>query len=148
MPKVKLTKQFMKTGLVCDPTRTHQEYCCSDLPGFIADVLATSPGKATFKLRYKNSAGRTAYKTIGRSDVIDLPAARAKARRIKLEVLDGRDFQAEARAKNQSQTWDSFFNTHYLVHAKQHKRSWANDAEMHRLRLHDRYREPDRLLPS
>ena len=137
MPIVNLTEKFIETSLVCPADKSHQEYCDRSIRGFIADVQQTSPGVATFKLRYKNGEGKTAYHKIGRSSEIDLKDARKEAKRLKAEIHLGRDPQAETRAKRQSMTWTEFVEDRYLPHAKQHKRTWRNDLDMHNLRVKD-----------
>jgi hypothetical protein len=59
--------------------------------------------------------------------------------REKLFIAAGTDPQAESRACQAVPTWDTFITDSYLPHATQVKRTWKNDADMHRLRLSPRF---------
>ena len=121
------------------PGKRKIEHCDTALPGLLFEQRAANTEWGSFRLRYKNAAVKTSYVAIGRSCDIALQEARAKAKQLKAEIQLGADPQAEAREKLKSLTWDLFFTDYYLPHSKQHKRSWANDAEMQRLRLSQQF---------
>ena len=139
MARVKLTQHYIDNAPPVPSGKTKQEHCDTALPGFLWEQRAVNTEWGSYRLRYKNSTGKTSYAAIGRSCDISLADARQKAKTLKAEIQLGADPQAAARERRKSLTWDTFFTDHYLPHAKQHKRSWANDEEMHRLRLKDRF---------
>lgn len=139
MAKVKLTQKYIDNPPPVPSGKAKEEHCDLALPGLLWEQRTTNHEWGSYRLRYKNPSGKTSYAAIGRSCEITLADARQKARQLKAEILLGADPQAEAREKRKSLSWDAFFTDHYLPHAKQHKRSWANDEEMHRLRISKRF---------
>jgi integrase len=137
--KVKLTQNYIDNPPPVPAGKTKVEHCDTSLPGLFWEQRAASTEWGSFRLRYKNSAGKTSYAAIGRSCDITLADARKKAKQIKAEIQLGADPQMEARERRKCLSWNSFFTDHYLPHSKQHKRSWANDEEMHRLRISARF---------
>ena len=138
MPATVLTDKLIKSGLICPPGKNKVELTDSARSGLYIEVRATSPGRATFWYRYKDATGTTARVKIGRTTDISLADAKAMVKVLRAKIQLGSDPAAERREKKQAPTWDVFFTDWYLPHAKQHKRSWANDEEMHRLRISDR----------
>jgi integrase len=139
MAKVKLTQKYIDNPPPVPSTKSKIEHCDIALPGFLWEQRAVNQEWGSYRLRYKNSAGKTSYAAVGRSCEITLADARQKAKLLKAEIQLGADPQAMARERRKSLTWDTFFTENYLPHAKQHKRSWANDEEMHRLRISKRF---------
>ena len=139
MAKVKLTQKYIHNPPPVPSGKAKVEHCDTTLPGLLFEQRAANTEWGSFRLRYKNAAVKTSYITIGRSCDIALQEARAKAKQLKAEIELGADPQAKIREKRKSLTWDLFFTDHYLPHSKQHKRSWANDAEMQRLRLSQQF---------
>ena len=137
MPRLNLT-QFFCNKPTLPPGKRRIEYCDANLPGMYFEVRDTSP-VGTFYLRYKNQHGKTAHQKLGTAQEITLKDARVKAQSLKASIAGGADPQASARERKSSLTWDTFFTDHYLPHAQQNKRTWKNDADMHRLRLKDRF---------
>ena len=134
--KVKLTQSYVDNLPPVPDGKIKIEHCEK---GLLLEQRASNTQWASYRLRYKNAAGKTTYISIGRSCDITLAEARQKARQLKAKIQLGADPQAEAREHRQRLTWDAFFVDHYLPHAKQRKRSWRNDEEMHRLRVSPRY---------
>jgi integrase len=121
--------------LVCPEGKRRVEYVDKGGTGLYVEVRATSPGQGTYYLRYKDADGKTCHQKIGRTDDLDLDAARSKARKLKAEITLGKDPRAEDRARKAVLTLDDFFKDHYLPHAKVHKRTWKKDSELYDLRL-------------
>lgn len=136
--KVKLTQHYIDNPPPIPAGKTKLEHCDTALPGLLWEQRAVNQQWGTFRLRYKSN-GKTTYVTLGRSCDINLADARSKAKKLKAEIALGADPQAVVREKRKSLTWNNFFTEHYLPHVKQHKRSWDNDEEMHRLRIKDRF---------
>jgi integrase len=136
--KVKLTQKYIDHPPPVPPDKAKVEHCDTALPGLLWEQRAINQEWGSYRLRYKNSAGKTSYATVGRSCDISLTEARQKARQLKAEIQLGADPQHEARERRKGMTWDTFFTDHYLPHVKQHLRSWTNLEEMHRLRISGR----------
>ena len=139
MPKILLTEKIISKGLTCPSDERRIEYCDTQIPGLYLEIRATSPGHGTYYLRYKDANGKTCHQKIGRTCDLTLKEAREEAKRLRAEIQLGANPRAETRAKKAVMTWSDFFDQWYLPHSKQHKRSWANDEEMHRLRIKDRF---------
>jgi integrase len=137
--KVKLTQKYIDHPLPVPPDKAKVEHCDIALPGLLWEQRAINQEWGSYRLRYKNSAGKTSYATVGRSCEITLAEARQKVKQLKAEIQLGSDPQHEVRKRRKGLLWETFFTEHYLPHAKQHKRSWGNDEEMHRLRINDRF---------
>jgi integrase len=132
--KIKLTQKHIDNPPPVPPGKAKVEHCDTALPGLLWEQRAINNEWGTFRLRYKNAAGRTAYAQVGRSCNITLKEARERVRQLKAEIQLGADPQAAAREKKRVPTWSVFFPD-YLKYVKQHKRSWTSDEEMHRLRI-------------
>ena len=123
----------------CPADKNRVEYCDTTVPGLYLEVRATSPHQGTLYLRFKNAAHKTAHERIGTTQEVTLKKARERARQLKANIALGTDPQADTRQRKAVPTWNAFFADQYLPHAKQNKRTWKNDEEMHRLRLSDRF---------
>ena len=117
-----------------EPTARRAELCDEIVKQLYAEIRITSPGEASFYLRYKDDAGKTCHKKIGRSDEIDVAEARRRAKKLKAEVLLGRDPQAEAKAKKSIPTIAEFARDTYLPFVTARKVTFRNDEA--NLRLH------------
>ena len=139
MAKVKLTQNHIDNPPPVPLSKSKVEHCDSSLPGLLFEQRAVNQEWGTFRLRYKNTSGKTSYAPIGRSCDITLAAARQKAKQLKAEIQLGSDPRAGIRERQNSLTWNTYFTNHYLSHSKQHLRSWGNLEEMHRLRISKRF---------
>lgn len=135
MPTLSLSTNFINTGLVCPSDKGRIEYCDKDLPGLYVLVSASSPGRGTYYLRYKDGTGKTCHQKIGRTDETSLADARRSARDYRAEIRLGADPRAEAKARKAVPTLAEFYEDSYLPYAKQHKRSWKRDETLYRLRV-------------
>ncbi len=133
--KVKLTQQYIDNPPRPAPGKSREEHCDTSLPGMYFETRATCTEWGTFFLRYKDDNGKTCHQKLGRSCDITLKQAREEAKRLRAEIQLGANPRAEAKAKKAILTWGKFFDTRYINYVRQHKRSWANDEEMHRLRI-------------
>jgi integrase len=138
MPKVNLTQKFIDNNLICPERQRKIEFCDTLVPGLRVDVTETSPGKGTFFYSRKIDGKRSHMKISSTLD-ISLKDAREYAKNLRAEYQLGGDPYAAAKAKKKVITWSNFFEQWYIPHAKQHKRSWANDQDMHRLRIKERF---------
>lgn len=135
MPIVKLNPAFISTNLICPADKPRVEWCCDEIPGLYIEVRATSPGRGTFFLRYKDRNNKTCHEKLGRSTDIGLPDARKQARKLKAEIALGADPRGEERARKAVLTFDEFFKEHYFPYVKPRKRSWDRDEQLFRLRI-------------
>jgi integrase len=137
--KVKLTQKYIDNPPPVPQGKAKEEHCDTALPGLLWEQRAINNEWGTFRLRYKNTAGRTAYAQVGRSCDITLKEARERVRQLKAEIQLGADPQAEVRERRKGMTFDTFMSDHYFPHVRQHLRSWRNLEDMHRLRISDRF---------
>ena len=136
MPTVKLTQQFIASGLIVPAGKTRIEYIDDQLKNFFVEVRATSPGEGSYYVRYRDKRKNTTrYVKIARTSQIGLVDARAKAKSIIAEIALGADPRAEVDAQKAVPTVSTFFLEQYLPHAKPRKRSYDRDEEMFRLRI-------------
>ena len=138
MPRINLTQSFCNKPTAPLNGKRKIEHCDTQIPGLLLEVRDTSP-VGTYYLRYRNSSNKTAYSKLGTALEITLKEARQKGQLLKASIAGGFDPQAASQQSQAAPTWDRFFNDSYLPHAKQNKRTWKNDADMHRLRLNDRF---------
>jgi len=135
MPIIKLNQQFINHDLQCPDGKTRIEMCDKDLPGMYVEVRATSPGRGTYYLRYKDDNNKTCHQKLGRTTDTSLADARKQAKTLKAQIALGADPRGDEKARKAVPTYADFFTEHYLPYVKPRKRSWAKDAEMFRLRL-------------
>ncbi len=139
MPVLKLTQSFINTA-VCTAGSKRTEYCDQDAPGlYYLMSVSTGPGQGTYYSRWKDPTGKTCHTKLGRATALDLSQARAANKQLRAEISLGANPQAKANAQKEVLTFSDFFETHYLPHAKCHKRSWQRDEELYRLRLKDAF---------
>ena len=108
MPIIRLTNDFIATGLRCPSVKKRIEYCDKDVRGLYILVSATSPGRGTYYLRYKDNAGKTCHQKIGTTDETTLENSRKQAKKLKSEISYGRDPKAEEKAQKGAITLDDF----------------------------------------
>ncbi|MDI1361808.1 site-specific integrase [Methylotenera sp.] len=131
MPVIHLT-QSMISELTSQGKR-RIEYCDKDLAGLFLEVRET--GQSTWYFRYRDVNSHTQTTKLGGSIDITLAQARSHAKSLRAEVALGGNPRADEKAAKAVITLDDFFNDHYLAYAKSHKRSWARDEELYRLRI-------------
>ena len=134
MPIVKLTQEFINKSLICPAGKKRFEFCDLELPGFIIIVSPISQGGTYFQ-RYKNSAGKTSYIKIARTNEMSLVDARKKAKLLKLEIANGADPSFEKRIQREVLTLSEFYEQHYKPYAAVHKRSAKSDHQIYTCRL-------------
>ncbi len=108
---------------------------CDKIKGFGMRVFPS--GKKSFLVTYRNTANTKRFYTIGNYPDITVEQARHVAKLKLLEVSNGDDPQATRRGKKDEMTFEALARD-YMVHSKEHKRSYKNDYQ--RLR--------DHLLPA
>ncbi len=134
MPVVKLTQNFVNSGLSCPAGKTRVEFVDQDVPGLYIEVRAASSGRGTFWYRHKVQ-GKLEYANLGSTSVITLAEARKKAMAIKVDLASGGTPFAAEKARKAVLTFTEFFEGHYLPYVKPRKRSWKRDDELYRLRI-------------
>lgn len=139
MARVKLTQSYVDSLPPVPEGRAKIEHCDTALPGLFLEQRAANSEWASYRLRYRNSANKTSYISIGRSCDITLAEARQKAKKLKAEIRLGADPQAEVRERRRVLTWNEFFTEHYLAHARMHLRRWQYLEGMHRNRIGPRF---------
>jgi integrase len=133
MPIVNLNANFIKHHLQCPPGKSSIEYCAKDLPGFLVEVSAVSPGVGSYRLRYKErhpATGKpqTRYKSIGRSYEIDFVDAKQRAKELKSMLALGQDIKSSDKdGGKESISYSDFFELYYKPNILQRKRSARAD---------------------
>jgi len=95
MANVKLTKATV-AKLICPPGKTEEFYWDHEMAGFGLRIVKS--GKATYVVQYRNSEGRGRRITLGDRNVLEVQAARDKAKKHLAEAQLGGDPQAAAKA--------------------------------------------------
>jgi integrase len=128
MPIIKnFNTNWIKHHLQCPPGRRSIEYCSGDLPGFLVEISAVSPGVGSYRLRYKEN-GKTRYKTIGRTYEIEFSEAKQLAREYKSRLNLGESIKDGPKDTSISElNYAEFFEHHYRPHILQRKRSARAD---------------------
>ena len=126
--KVKLTQKFVDRDLLCPEGRKQIEFCDT---GLYVLVSSTSPGIGTYYHRYKNKAGKTTHKKIGRTTDISLKEDRDRAKVLKLEIAQGKDPQAEIKQKRNEMTYSTFMLEHYFPFITPRRRSAKGYRQMY-----------------
>jgi integrase len=135
LPIVKLSQSFVTNSLTCPSDKPRVEWCCDEISGLYIEVRATTPGKGTYYLRYKDANNKTCHQKLGLSTDISLPDARKQARKLKAEIALGADPRGEEKARKAVLTFDEFFKDHYFPYVTPRKRSWDRDEQLFRLRI-------------
>lgn len=105
------------------------------LPGFGLRLFPS--GVRSYVVKYRTATGTTRLATIGRHGVLTVEQARVRARRMLVEVGDGKD-PLEERRKEKIPTLREAA-VEYLEHVRVHNKSWKESAR----RLGYRYVEED-----
>lgn len=137
MSTLKLSTAVLSTGLVCPAGSKRVELCDTEVRGLYVEVRATSAGQGTYYFRYKSREGKTCHQKIARTTDITLADAKKRAKALRAEIALGADPRGEAKARKATITLSTFFDNHYLPHAKVHKRSWRRDEELFDLRIRE-----------
>jgi integrase len=139
MPIVNLNANFIKHHLQCPPGKTSIEYCAKDLPGYLVEVSAVSPGVGSYRLRYKEN-GKTRYKSIGRTYEIDFQDAKKRAKELKSMLALGQSIKGNGKSDDkQSLRFSEFFEQQAKPHILQRKRSHRADIGKYNTRVKDEF---------
>jgi integrase len=133
--KIKLTQKVIDRELLCPEGKKQIEFCDTELPGMYVLVSSTSPGIGTYYLRYKNDAGTTKHRKIGRTTDINLKEARDRAKLLKLEISQGRDPQADIKKRRNEMSYSEFMEDYYFPYIEPRRRSAGSYREMYDLRI-------------
>ncbi len=137
--RVKLSQNYIDTTK-CPEHLSRIELVDENSPGlYYLMSTTTEPGHGTYYSRWKDPTGKTCHTKLGKATDLDLSQARAANKQLRAEISLGANPQAKANAQKEVLTFSDFFETHYLPHAKCHKRSWQRDEELYRLRLKDAF---------
>lgn len=157
-----LDQHYVDRELRCPEGKSRVEIVDPQRTGLYIEVRATSPGTGTYYLRYKDAAGKTCHRKIARTHEMTLEEARRAALRLKIErgqvapadpAESARDAAPKAPAEvpepapaamrerpaDGALTLDTFMTQDYFPHAKVHKRSWARDEQLYRLRIKEKF---------
>jgi integrase len=130
--KVKLTNQFIKKELICPEDKKQIECCDTEIPGLYILVAQVNPGRGTYYLRYKNDAGKTCHKKIGRTTDISLADARSKAKTLRAEIALGGNPREDEKTAKSIPTYATFMRKQYFPYIDMRKRSAKNDHQRSR----------------
>jgi len=127
MSVLHLTQFIVNNSLTVQPGKSREELCDQLVKGLYIELRATSPGKGTFYLRYKDGGKTTRHMKLGVTDLMSLAEARAEAKKQKAEIHLGSDPRKSMREKVSSLTFKTYVEDHYLQHSKLTKRSHRDD---------------------
>jgi hypothetical protein len=82
MARVKLSQRYIDNPPPVPPEKAKVEHCDIALPGLLWEQRTVNQEWGSYRLRYKNSDGKTSYAAVGRSCDITLAEARQKARQL------------------------------------------------------------------
>jgi len=82
---------------------------------------------------------QTTYQRLGSTMDVGIAEARKHARLLRAEIALGKDPRGEEKAKRAAVSFTEFFENDALPYLKQHKRSWARDEVLWRLRIKPRF---------
>ena len=136
---VKLTENFISTGLQCSVGKRREEMVDSVVPGMFIEVRAVSQGQGTYYFRYKDANGHTQTKKLGRSIDITLSAAREYAREIRAQVALGKNPRATEKADKAVMTLNDYWADVYYPVSKSMKRSHLREEQLFRLRIQPKF---------
>src|SRR6476661_7239664 len=91
------------------------------VPGLVLRIQPS--GHRAFKVVYRRN-GRPCWYDLGEAKKIGLEAARDRAKRIAVAVLDGKDPIAERKAQRSAGTFAELAETYVNEHAKKKNKSW------------------------
>lgn len=149
-----LDQNYIDTQLTCSDGKSRMEVVDPQRTGLYIEVRASTPGKGTYYVRYKDLSGKTCHRKLGRTTEMTLDAARAAALthkensraptseslRVKLPrtapvTLSIATERAPVATPTEDMTLDVFMTELYFPHAKAHKRSWKRDDQLYRIRI-------------
>lgn len=106
----------------------------TEQPGLRIQVTPT--GTKTFQFRmWSPELGRPLLRTIGKLGNISVKEARQQALQLAAEVNQGKDIEADRRAKREEMTFAEVFQTFIENHAKAHRKTWPEDQRTFRLHM-------------
>jgi integrase len=135
MPVVQFTPAFIASGLVCPTGKKKIEFSVADEPGLFVECRDSVTATPVWYLRLKNAQGTNTYKKLGTVKDLSLAQARKLAKQLRAEHTIVKQSVAAPTAAPQELTLARFFDEQYLPHAKVHKRSYAKDITLYRLRI-------------
>lgn len=154
-----LDQHYIDTQLVCPAGKARDEFVDPQKTNLYVEVRASSPGQGTYYVRWKDDAGKTCHRKLGRTTDITLDAARgaALAHKATIKGLTGvrpgvalpgtppaplTATNAVVTSPTQGAagiTLDTFMTEHYFPHARTHKRSVGRDEQLYRLRIKPKF---------
>jgi len=135
MPVVQFTPAFIASGLVCPAGKKKIEYSVADEPGLFVECRDSVTAMPSWYLRLKNAQGTNTYKKLGTVKDLSLAQARKLAKQLRTEHVAVKQSASSSIAAPQELSLNRFFDEQYLPHAKVHKRSFAKDVTLYRLRI-------------
>jgi hypothetical protein len=129
----------MTTGLVCPSDKKKIEYSVADEPGLFVECRDSATAIPTWYLRLKNAKGTNTYKKLGTVRDISLAQARKLVKQLREEHTIVKKPNVLQVAVPQELTLERFFQEQYLPHAKVHKRSFAKDVTLYKLRISPKF---------
>ena len=133
MATVLLTPEFILNGLTVPPGRTRIEFCDlhPDARGLYIEVSFSNPGQGIYRLRFKDTAGKTCLARIGNTSEITLEAARKQAILLKAQIATGASPKTTLeKPKADELTFAKFFEDHYYPFVVPRKRSHIRDKQL------------------
>jgi hypothetical protein len=118
--RVKLTQDFVSNHLCCPDGRSRVELLDDQTENFFIELRASSPGKGTYQVRYRDPTGTTRYVKVGKTTELTLADARAKAKEIKASIALGADPRGEINTRRKMITVAELFEKFVLPHSKAH----------------------------
>ncbi len=116
---VKITKRFVD-GLPA--LEAEQVFWDDEMPGFGLRVKAGNDPTKSYVVQYRNAAGRSRRKTLGRHGDITPDQARKLARDVKHDVAKGTDPVAERAAWRAAPTVDDLMDEYVSSHVENHNK--------------------------
>lgn len=135
---VTLTPAFIANQLTVPPGKAKEEFCDTNVRGLLIQANATGNMLPTYFLRYKRN-GKTAYERLGTIKDLSLPQARKLATEKKVEYAKLAKMPSAPKPALAEMTLDAFMADHYFPHVKLHKRSWARDDQLWRIRIKPKF---------
>lgn len=138
MPVVKLTPSFIK-NITVQPGKARTEFCDKNQPGLYVEARATSPGKGTYYLRYKDADSKTRHMRLGNTESMSLSGARTKAKEEKAKIQLGSNPYADTKAKEDVPTLQTFVTDIYIPFIKQRNRSYKDCINRYNFRISNKF---------
>jgi len=140
---VRLTKTAIASAKYEGGNRNFYAIWDDLVPGFGVRIHPSE--KKVFILVYRIGKAKKFF-NIGPTEVLTVQQARDRARRLLVDVKDGKDPQAEKKEKLKSKTVGDLIDAYMEDHAKIKKKSWLKDKK--RLERHVRPKWKGRLVSS